>query len=198
MTGAGSYYEVLGVPVDAGLEEVHRAYVRRAQLLHPDRFVGAPEPARRQAEEDMKVLNEAWNTLKSPDARRRYDLDQGFATGDLEVFHSVEDFEAAFWPDEETEPEPPPSFFRRTGVRLIIVGLLVAGLAVPGLVICSGPDDRSGRWSPSARADLRSAAISAGFSASQADCFVDYITKRYAPSDSVDPSVVRQAADACR
>src|SRR5205814_1030853 len=45
-----SYYDVLGVAADADLEEVRRAYYRKAQRLHPDRYAGAPDPDRRRAE----------------------------------------------------------------------------------------------------------------------------------------------------
>ncbi|HVW30918.1 MAG TPA: J domain-containing protein [Acidimicrobiia bacterium] len=210
MAGAGSYYDVLGVPVDAGIDEVRRAYVRRAQQLHPDRFAGGPPVDRERAEAEMKVLNEAWNTLKSADSRRRYDLEQGFAPGpaeaddrplsteDLEVFDDFEAFQSAFWFDGDGDADERPRFFHRTWVRAVLVVMLVAGMAVPGLVICSGPDDRSGRWTPAARDQLHTAAVKAGFSASQADCFVDSITKRYAPTDDVSPSAIEQAADACR
>lgn len=60
-----SYYDLLGVDVDAGFEEVRRAYHRKAQLLHPDRHPGSSDAERRQAETAMVALNEAWNTLRT-------------------------------------------------------------------------------------------------------------------------------------
>jgi curved DNA-binding protein CbpA len=140
----------------------------------------------------MKAVNEAWNTLKSPEARRRYDVELGLV-----------DAEPGDWPDWPGEDEPGGgtgrrSPLRRTGVRLAIVVLLVFGLAGSGVALFSHEPDRSHRWSPAAVTELRSAAVSAGMSAPQADCFVRAITKRYAPSDAIDRSVVAQTIDGCR
>jgi len=206
-----SYYDVLGVGVDADVDLIHRAYLARAQRLHPDRYAGAPEEERQRAEVEMKALNEAWNTLKHPDARRRYDAEHGFAGPDPDD-GSWDDGswdDERLWPDEVWDDAPSdarPSLFRRTGVRLAIVVVLVAGLAGSGVVVLARRGDRSppasgrtaGSWSPSDSADLRSAAIRAGLTPTQADCFVDWITSRYRPSDQVDPSVIGRAADSCR
>ncbi|MDQ1489245.1 MAG: hypothetical protein QOJ23_1759, partial [Actinomycetota bacterium] len=62
----------------------------------------------------------------------------------------------------------------------------------------SPPDNHPARWSATATAELRSAAIKAGMTAPQADCFVDGITTRYGPSDDVDRAVIQQVADGCR
>jgi curved DNA-binding protein CbpA len=194
-----SYYDVLRVGVDADAEVIRRAYLTRAQLLHPDRYAGAPEQERQRAEAAMKALNEAWNTLKNPEARHRYDVEHGF------VGPGPDD--EAFWDDEPWDDAPTRRpLFRRTGVRLAIVLVLVGGLAGSGVVVFAGRDGGSppaskrtaASWSPSDSADLRSAAIRAGFTPTQADCFVDWITSRYRPSDQIDPSVIGRAADACR
>jgi curved DNA-binding protein CbpA len=201
-----SFYDVLGVGFDADVDMIHRAYLARAQRLHPDRYGGAPEEERQRAEAEMKALNEAWNTLKNPDARHRYDAEQGFAGPDPDD-GSWDD--ERLWPDEVWDDAPSdarPSFFRRTGVRLAIVVVLVGGLAGSGVVVLARRDGGSppaskrtaASWSPSDSADLRSAAIRAGLSPTQADCFVDWITSRYRPSDQVDPSVIGRAADSCR
>jgi curved DNA-binding protein CbpA len=182
-----SYYDLLGVTADAGDEELRRAYLARAQLLHPDRHTGSPEAVRRQAEAEMKAVNEAWNTLKDPEARQRYDLALDLA-----------------WAEEQ--PPSPPSFFRRAGVQLAIVALIVAGL-VGSLVAAvvsggSGPaspaEPVADRWTPAAESELRTAAIDAGFTSTQADCFTRYITSRFSPSDEVDRSDVDEAAASCR
>jgi DnaJ-class molecular chaperone len=209
-----SYYDVLGVGVDADVEEVRRAYHRKAQVLHPDRYAEAPEPVRRRAEAEMQALNEAWGTLKDPEARRRYDLALDLVDGlgpeyvgaeyvgdeflGGEDFPDDDEFAATFLPGRVP-------FFRRTGVRLTIIVLLVAGLVVPLVIaaISGGGGGRrtsnhSGQWSPTAASELRTAAVRAGFTATEADCFVGYITTRYSPADNVDVSAVQQAADACR
>ena len=61
------YYEVLGVAKDATPEVVKRAYRKKAMELHPDRNK-APE-----AEARFKEAAEAFDVLKDPDKRARYD-----------------------------------------------------------------------------------------------------------------------------
>jgi curved DNA-binding protein CbpA len=187
-----SYYDVLGVGADAGFEEVRRAYYRKARLVHPDRFAGSPDPERRRAEADMKALNEAWNTLRNSEARRRYDIELGLVEPDGE---GEELGDEGLWVDAE---QPRPSLFRRRGVRLAVAVVVIAGVVASAIAVLSPPDNRSARWSVTATADLRSAAIKAGMTAPQADCFVHAITTRYGPSDDVDRAVIQQVGDACR
>jgi curved DNA-binding protein CbpA len=189
-----SYYDLLGVAVDADAEEVRRAYLTKAQELHPDRYAGSPDPVPRlRAEAEMKAVNEAWNTLKSAETRRRYDIEHGLVDADPEdgLFE-----DPAQWEEVETETRTSP--LRRTGVRFAIVATLVAGLIGSVVVVSTRTEDQSRRWSPAATAEMRSAAIRAGMTPAQADCFVHSITSRYGPSDSIDLFLVRQAADGCR
>jgi curved DNA-binding protein CbpA len=191
--GVTSYYDVLGVGVDADLEEVRRAYYRKALLLHPDRYVRSSDPERRQAEAEMKAVNEAWNTLRNSEARRRYDSELGL------IDAADEDEELGDeGPWEEPEPQPPSSAFRRAGVRLAIALVLIASIVTSVIAAVSQSDNQSGRWSAAAIAELRFAALNAGMTAPQADCFVEAITSRYGPSDAVDLAIAQQVADACR
>ncbi|MGI8757711.1 MAG: J domain-containing protein [Acidimicrobiales bacterium] len=57
-------YDVLGVTPLATLEEVTAAYRALAQVFHPDLHVDSPEPVRREAEQRMRALNQAFVTLK--------------------------------------------------------------------------------------------------------------------------------------
>jgi molecular chaperone DnaJ len=61
-------YEVLGVPRDADLEAIKRAYRQQAMRYHPDR-----NPGDASAEERFKEVSEAYALLRDPDARARYD-----------------------------------------------------------------------------------------------------------------------------
>ncbi|WP_254174914.1 molecular chaperone DnaJ [Planktothrix pseudagardhii] len=64
---AGDYYEILGVSRDADTEELKRAYRRLARKYHPD---VNKEPG---AEERFKEISRAYEVLKEPEMRARYD-----------------------------------------------------------------------------------------------------------------------------
>jgi molecular chaperone DnaJ len=62
------FYEVLGVPRDAGDEDVKRAYRRLAMQYHPDRNPDDPE-----AGDKFREATEAYEVLRDPEQRARYD-----------------------------------------------------------------------------------------------------------------------------
>jgi curved DNA-binding protein len=61
------YYESLGVPRDASPEEIRRAYRALARAHHPDVNKEAG------AEDRFKEISEAYEVLRDPDKRERYD-----------------------------------------------------------------------------------------------------------------------------
>lgn len=61
-------YGILGVDASASDDEVHAAYRRRAQDLHPDLHPDDPD-----AHDAMRALNEAWAVVGDPVRRARYD-----------------------------------------------------------------------------------------------------------------------------
>ncbi len=61
-----NYYIILGVPLDADLDTVKRAYRQLARRYHPD-LAGAG------SEVEMKRINRAYAVLSDPEQRRNYD-----------------------------------------------------------------------------------------------------------------------------
>ncbi len=62
------YYEILGVPRNATIDEIKRAYRRLALKYHPDK-----NPGDKEAEERFKEICEAYAVLSDPEKRAQYD-----------------------------------------------------------------------------------------------------------------------------
>lgn len=92
------YYEVLGIPRDAGDAEIKKAFRRLARELHPD--VNSHDP---QAEEKFKEAAEAYEVLSDTERRATYDrfghegLRSGGYAPNFEGFGSVADIFEAFF-----------------------------------------------------------------------------------------------------
>jgi curved DNA-binding protein CbpA len=74
VTGAAlakNYYEILGVPRNAGEKEIKAAYHRLARSLHPDKAATAEE--RERVEHEFAQISQAYNTLKDKEKRDAYD-----------------------------------------------------------------------------------------------------------------------------
>jgi molecular chaperone DnaJ len=80
------YYEILGVPKDANLQDIKKAYRKLALSHHPDRV---PADKKKEAEEKFKEISEAYGVLSDPQKRAMYDqyghagIDQRYTTEDI-------------------------------------------------------------------------------------------------------------------
>ena len=71
------YYEILGVSRDASRDEIQRVYRKLARKYHPDLNKTAG------SEDKFKEINEAYEVLKDPEKRNKYDqIGSGWQQGD--------------------------------------------------------------------------------------------------------------------
>ena len=63
------YYAIIGVSEDANFQEIKKSYRMLAKKYHPDRNKSA------NAEETIKKINEAFETLSDRRKRKQYDLE---------------------------------------------------------------------------------------------------------------------------
>jgi curved DNA-binding protein len=64
------YYEIMGVDRNATEEEMKRVYRKLARKYHPDLHTAKDK---KEAEEKFKELNEAYEVLRDPEKRKKYD-----------------------------------------------------------------------------------------------------------------------------
>lgn len=67
------YYKVLGIRIGASQEEVKSAFRYLAMKLHPDRNPGDPKAAER-----FREVRKAYDILKDPASRGKYDRNNGY------------------------------------------------------------------------------------------------------------------------
>lgn len=95
MTQKRDYYDVLDVSRDADENEIKKAYRKLAVKYHPDK-----NPGDKEAEEKFKEATEAYDVLRTPEKRQRYDQfghaglegstsDFGFGINIDEIFNEV-------------------------------------------------------------------------------------------------------------
>ncbi|MDI6765562.1 MAG: molecular chaperone DnaJ [Bacteroidota bacterium] len=85
------YYEVLGVPRNASVDEIKKSYRKAAMQWHPDR-----NPGNKDAEEKFKEAAEAYEVLSDESKRQRYNQfgHEGLRPG--ADFHTYTNFDDIF------------------------------------------------------------------------------------------------------
>lgn len=73
MAAKRDYYEVLGVAKDATLADIKKAYRAMAVKYHPDKWTNASEQEKKDAENKFIEATDAYEVLKDPDKRAKYD-----------------------------------------------------------------------------------------------------------------------------
>jgi curved DNA-binding protein CbpA len=77
MMSSTSLYTVLGLDSDASDAAIRRAFRQLSLQHHPDRF---PPDQRAEAEKRFQEITEAFNILRDPEARDRYDKEMNGGT----------------------------------------------------------------------------------------------------------------------
>lgn len=88
-------YEVLGIKRDASQEEIKRAYKRLAKQYHPDQY--GDNPLRELAEEKMREVNEAYDSLmkntyeyqQKTDSSSSYSSSQNYNTNTQNIYQEI-------------------------------------------------------------------------------------------------------------
>lgn len=130
-----THYDVLGVPPTAGSDEIRRAYVGLARRHHPDVVARAAPAARAEAEERMRVANEAWHVLGDAERRRDYDRRlPGADAGDTGA-NAFRPFDTSADPDPlDATDVPYRSDPSATGARRRVATLAPVALAATSVV----------------------------------------------------------------
>ena len=70
---AKNLYEILGVPKTASDDDIKKAYRKKVVAYHPDKFAGASEKEKKDAEAMCKEINHAYEVLSNKEKRANYD-----------------------------------------------------------------------------------------------------------------------------
>lgn len=80
------YYEILGVPLNASLDQIKKAYKKLALKYHPDK---APADQKDEYAKKFKEIAAAYTTLSDTDKRKQYDLTRTLSPQIESEFHHL-------------------------------------------------------------------------------------------------------------
>ena len=70
----GDLYKVLGLTSDCSMADIREAFKKKTKEWHPDQFTDSEK--KKEAEEKMKQINQAYETLQDERSRAEYDMGQ--------------------------------------------------------------------------------------------------------------------------
>ena len=109
---------ILNVPVGATLEDINVAYLRLADQFHPDRFLTAPIPLRREVEEAFRHIVQSFEHLRQQALQIRLQRTTGRFTATPHVVRTTGAYPMAPLPPTPPTPPPPaPPPQKRTATR---------------------------------------------------------------------------------
>lgn len=73
MEDFNDYYAILGISREANDKEIKKAYLDKCFIFHPDRLQGAPDSAKKHAEQELIRVNRAYEVLKDTRKRQAFD-----------------------------------------------------------------------------------------------------------------------------
>lgn len=99
---------ILNVPVGAALEDINFAYLRLADQFHPDRFLTAPIPLRREVEEAFRHIVQSFEYLRQQALQVRLQRTTGRFMAVPGAIPGLARTTGAY-PAAPTAPAPPPA-----------------------------------------------------------------------------------------
>lgn len=119
----GNYYEILGIPSDARVDRIRKAYLDKVRFVHPDLN---PSP---DANKEFILLKAAYDVLMDENKRMVYDMKIKQAAT---TKHNVENFHYDFKSNLSGTPTGQTNSNTKASLIIAIIGALIA-LAAGGM-----------------------------------------------------------------
>jgi curved DNA-binding protein CbpA len=97
-------YIIIGVHDDAPFEEINKLYKALAKDFHPDRFSKASPQERKEIETVFTKITTAFNLLKDPEARKKFDTEKKMRLEREEILKNIQSQEKTGFNPFQTQP----------------------------------------------------------------------------------------------